>query len=680
MVGCVSLTPPDAPQAPPQHDEVRHKSWWNFYLRGRERLFAGRFEDASQDFRIALGLAPGSRNAYKKDTWYVRTYGVHHLLDYFPHRELGICLFHLGEREGSEELLLRSISLTPSARASYYLNQVRAVRLRQQDRIEPMIVLDQETRLSSERTLRLRGVAKDTGYVNALAISGRREFIELAEPERRFDAKLPLRAGENTFELTAEDLAGNQRQQQVRCFADWVPPGLSVSRTKVENGRTNLELVLTDNHSLKQLGWQQDGGVAQVERATGKQSHAFQINCKAQGVLQFVLFDEAGNKVSGSIDPMNPRLLAQAQAMSYLQYAQAPTGGDPAVAREAEVLEANPSRDELRPSLRVAPLTAQVARDEFFLQASAEDGSGLRSLTINGEEQLQAEDRDARKHVCARRVPLEEGANTFRVVATDKAGNRSEKIVRVRRVTPTIQESAYRLSMALPSFASTSSSSSTSTSSASSSTTSASGSMTSSLAKQHVEEALISPPARFNLLERDDGWESVLEEQRISVSSLADPSRALRAAKIIPAELVLVSSMIEEGEGVTILSRVIDTAQGKIIASEDVYAPTRDDSALQRQAGGLALKVEQHFPLLEGEVLQVSGKTVRLSLGSSDGVRPGMKFLLAWDPKNPEHVGEVKEVGGSFVQVVVTQTQSEQSVAKLQLKADVSKGDVVYAR
>jgi len=104
---------------------LHHHNWWNHYERGRLFLKDGNFAAARKDFETALGLIPGARYPYAMERWRARTYGMHMMEGYFPHRELGICLFELGEYQQALELLETSIQMEPSARAKFYINRSR---------------------------------------------------------------------------------------------------------------------------------------------------------------------------------------------------------------------------------------------------------------------------------------------------------------------------------------------------------------------------------------------------------------------------------------------------------------------------------------------------------------------------------------------------------------------------
>ncbi|MBU1694305.1 MAG: hypothetical protein KKC51_10115 [Verrucomicrobia bacterium] len=130
--GCVRTPSTDATNRPP-----RHKTWWNFYQRGVALSYTGNYKAAAENFEICLGLKRGAVYGYPRDTWRARTYGFHFLDDYFPHRALGVCFYHLGETSNAVHFLERSLHQQPSGRARHFLNLARAPEERRRSSFVP---------------------------------------------------------------------------------------------------------------------------------------------------------------------------------------------------------------------------------------------------------------------------------------------------------------------------------------------------------------------------------------------------------------------------------------------------------------------------------------------------------------------------------------------------------------
>jgi len=90
--------------------------WYRIYEQGLQAMESENYEGAAKLFRDAL-------QGNETDNENVRTYGMH-FIEYFPHRELGICLYHLGDTNGAISELQTSLSQQASDRAREYMRQI----------------------------------------------------------------------------------------------------------------------------------------------------------------------------------------------------------------------------------------------------------------------------------------------------------------------------------------------------------------------------------------------------------------------------------------------------------------------------------------------------------------------------------------------------------------------------
>ena len=94
----------------------RHR-WWNYYERGVSYADGEFYPEAVSDFKEAIRQRESDRRR-------ARTYGMH-FADYFPHRELGIVHYFLGDLQSARQELELSLMQFPSAKARFYLDRVR---------------------------------------------------------------------------------------------------------------------------------------------------------------------------------------------------------------------------------------------------------------------------------------------------------------------------------------------------------------------------------------------------------------------------------------------------------------------------------------------------------------------------------------------------------------------------
>jgi hypothetical protein len=647
-----------------------HRNWWNYYEHGAALLATGQVATAREDFERCLGLRAGARYAYDRDEWRSRTYGLHIIEDYFPNRELGVCLYLLNDPNGAIRCLDRSLRLTPSGRAKHYLNLARTASLRGQTVPAPAIRIDRAAAavLTRERTRVLSGEATAAGHVRGLRIRGEPLFIELAEPRFAFARPVPLKEGSNAVPVEAEDLLGQRTATVLHWVADWRPPCLVLRRLFRQNGDWRIEGVCRDDRGLASLRIDGEEQPIPSSGAVAVAEIPFAARVPAAGAYVQAV-DAAGNRLERRLDAaelLPPDAAARAGTLLAGRFdaAEALALAGPSLAPEAPVA---PGTDRLRPSLTVRdvrPVTVVFA-SEFFLDGTAADNGGLQSVSVSGEELLVPADRGAVRAYFARRLPLDPGTNRFEIVATDVAGNRSTQPLTVVRRQPEFLDDAYRLGVGVPPLLP------------------AETVPLATRVKRGIETELVRTPIRFRLLERDEGWEFVLREQGLSLSDLADPRAALRIGKLVPADLLFMGRLFPEGTGLTVYVKVVDTASGEVRMVSDIYSPS-PERTVEDDVAGLVMKIAQGFPLLTGEIIRRQGALATLNVGSDQGGLAGARFMVVRAaPGADPAAGALCRVEGTPVQLSMERVRRDSAVARI-IPAEgsdaVQEGDHVYAR
>ena len=90
--------------------------WYNYYDDGLKEMEKGNWSKAIENFKEAV------KTKYQ-DTKKIKTYGMH-FIEYFPHREIGICFYHLGQNDLAERELRLSLQQEYSQRAQDYLSKL----------------------------------------------------------------------------------------------------------------------------------------------------------------------------------------------------------------------------------------------------------------------------------------------------------------------------------------------------------------------------------------------------------------------------------------------------------------------------------------------------------------------------------------------------------------------------
>jgi hypothetical protein len=654
-------------QQDPKTGELYRHNWWNYYERGMGYAREGRTELARQDFETALGIRSGAKFGYDEDMWRARTYGLHFVESYFPNRELGICLLSLGKPEEAVKHLETSMKQAPSGRAKHYLNLARKEILAKTVVTPPSIAINaaSQARWTRARSRTLEGIAQGSGLVQRVLVNGRPLFTELAESRVPFQKTVSLSAGTNVVSVEAVDLLGKKAQQKVTWIADWRPPEFTVRSMRRDGDAWVAEGRCMDDWGLASISV---NGVPQLRstNATPLKAAALKVRFKADQVPLIEAEDLAGNRLRSPIALEDFEKVAMDDAPSAL-LAEGAAAGEGTDAPKA--LGAAPAaQDRMKPSLKLGAgsAVAQVFGEEFFLDGVASDNGGLAAILLNGEDQLAKENHGAVRSYFARRLPLDMGTNEFEVVAQDLAGNKITKMLTVVRRPPEYLSEEYRLTMGVPPMISSGQD------------------VLGKTVKRLIEQELLREPVRFRLLEREEGWDYILREQQLSLSDLADPQAALRISKMLPAEMLLMSSVLPEGKGMTVCAKIVDTQEGQILMTSDVYSEQGAED-LSFQVGGLVMKVLQHFPLVSGEVLRTEAGKVTINVGTREGVTEATRFIVLAKTESSKGIQDAKvcKIDGKSVELGVAQIRQDSVTAKIlpgAAKDAIKEGYYVYAR
>lgn len=669
--GCVTIEPAVDSDDP---EVISHHNWWNYYERGAWRLRQGKIEAAKTDFEIALGLRPGAKFGFPKDMWRARTYGLHFIEGYFPNRELGVCLYKLGEADEATKYLETSLSQTPSGRAKHYTNLAREQLLAATMPADPQVEFDAKSRvvLTRERQRSISGFVAGKGLVAAISINGDPQFIELAEERIGFKKSIALSSGRNVISVKATDLLKQSVTEQVVWWADWQPPEFVITKFEQDGRDWVLEGLCYDAVGLSSVTGM---GANRFQRERGRIQREYEINMRFAPEADPVLVAEdlAGNR--SQIRLMTELLSAQlhgARPVVELAWLADAAGGVATDARfplfELAQATGRSRRTMSEPSLRFkcAMTPIDVFEEEFFLDGTASGDAGLASISINSKEILSERKRGAVHSYFARRLSLRPGTNVFNVAAQDMKGNKNAQKITLIRRQPEYLKEEYRLSVGVPPLIA------------------GEAEQLSQRVKRLIEEELISEPVRFLLMERDQGWHAILRELGLSLSDLSDPRAALRIRKKLPADMLLMASLMRDGDGLTVYAKVVETENGEVIVADDVYSEALAQD-LAYQVGGLMMKIGQQFPLVSGMITRKSGNEVTIDIGTTSGVRISTRFVVIKKSPKEDSVkaGSVCKVGQNIVELNVHRAWEHEAsglIVPLAAREVVEGDEYVYAR
>ena len=259
--------------------------------------------------------------------------------------------------------------------------------------------------------------------------------------------------------------------------------------------------------------------------------------------------------------------------------------------------------------------------DTVYVEGQVVGTGPITSLTISYRDPTRGEGSTKSESLLRAKRPriffaynttLQEGENRFIVEAAEEPGNPDNKATEaivVTRKIPKVQRREARLNVAV-------------------SPLEKKGpvSMLAETAYEFLLEALVTQ-GRFRLVERVK-LENILREQQLA--SLTDEESAVKIGKLAQAEGMLFGSVLETEtptRSLTALVRFVDVESSKILLVKDVYGEDLSPPDVSELMIGLASKVRESLPLVQGAILKTEGKKVFVNLGSNE-IKENVKLLI----------------------------------------------------
>lgn len=611
--------------------------WWHYYERGLSYAEGEFYKDALADFRQAI-------DRRERDQRRARTYGMH-LIDYFPHRELGIVYYRQGKLNSARRELETSLAQWPTAKATYFLDLVRKglIERANKDVTPPRLFIDLPSGIfwTRDDPVIISGQARDEQYVAAVKVGAQSVFLDGSREEVAFETPLFLVEGRHVIRVEAKNLFGQVTKREVVVHVDRHGPLITL--TEVEMQKTS------DGKGVKISGYLYDE--AGVEKlfvngaevlVDGGVEVFFEVDRLIhQDAVTLSATDRLGNRTKGEfIVQPTPRggaypLLACAKN----EFAS------------LVLTRFFGSTDDEAPRIDLEDWTeAQtVYLDKIYLEGRAQDAGGITELRINGESVLR---REGRHIFFGHVVELDPGDNEITFEAEDEAGNVATQTIHVERKIPKALQLDQRLSVSVLPFHHSGLISET------------------SLAFHADLSHALMKRNRFQLIERQD-LDLVLEEQKLSLSKVIDESTALRLGKVVAAQCIFLGAIIESRAGLEIVGRMIDTETSETLAIEDVFMEMKSDEDLMALSEGLAIKIHRQFPLVDGVILESDAESIVTDMGRQE-VKLGRRLIVYRErivkhPKTHVAVGYINDI---LDHARVTQVMPNTSRARLRHDKD----------
>lgn len=542
---------------------------WDDYYRCALSYIDGEFYSQALD---CLNQAIGQRSV---DQRMARTYGMHFIDDYFPNRETGVIHYLMGHYSAAEKSLLMSLSQEPSAKAYYYLDEVRKALMQKQQPAasRPGISITSLSGInagdgfykSCAFPVLITGTVSDGRYVSGVAIDDKPVFMEGARKTMQFREALYLKEGAHTIEITAGNLMGGSSKKEIKVLVDKSGPLISISR--IRPGK-DISGNLHDASGIARFSL--NGRTIAVSSQDGG-FHAGLYTGERR--ITLLAEDTLGNITQKEMNSPDRKIELAALNISGIT--------------ENSAILALKHRDQ--PGIRLLkPHSNDIFTKATPLEFTVSSDSTILALDINGESLLK---KPGRWITCSTFVTLEQGLNRFTITAVTQTGKTVEKMIVLNRKTPEHLKLSYRYGISM-----------------------------------HP----------FDNNEKVDHWKNFIHSFESDFASnrrfrliAKDLNTAMAGSPGASCASSLFGSVYQTGNGTEIVARLIDKKTSRIITVQDAFS-CRSDMAYM--GSRLSEKFHRKFPLATGTITATGGffgagafKTAMDKTGSQDNPETRIK-------------------------------------------------------
>ncbi len=173
---------------------------------------------------------------------------------------------------------------------------------------------------------------------------------------------------------------------------------------------------------------------------------------------------------------------------------------------------------------------------------------------------------------------------------------------------------------------------------------------------------------RFKVIERAQ-LEKILNEQKLGLSGIVDPTTAAEIGKGIGVDAVVLGSVTRAGNSLSIDARLIDTESAAIISAQTAYSDRISMQHITEMVNVLSNKFKIDLPVVKGLVINIQGNQLTLDFGSNKGVKKGMKCIVYREGDPIIHPVTGKVIGRKVKQICVariTEVMPAYSLAEIE--------------
>ena len=286
------------------------------------------------------------------------------------------------------------------------------------DRIGPVIAPDYESTVGrTTRTTIIKGtVEDDKSGVAKVEINGKEAKIEFSSTTDHligtFQREVTLDEGDNQFTITATDNSTKKTEETITIRREPTPPVIKVTNPQLDTSAKTAK-IWKDTVEIK-VEVTDESGVAEV---------------KSDGGLGPALMSLESRLNKGGVYASTYDHLTEEPIVNFTITAKDTKG-----VTASEQIVINFAKDEIKPII-LSSMLGTVNRKTVYIRAKVTDAqTGIKDVKLvkpDGQEVTLTPNRDGEiSHL----VKLHEGANIFKIFATDAMDNTAEKDIPIHRV------------------------------------------------------------------------------------------------------------------------------------------------------------------------------------------------------------------------------------------------------
>ena len=585
-------------------DGAFRSRWWNFYERGRSYLEGECLDAAMSDFQTAL-------QQNDQDQRMVRTYGLH-FVDYFPHRELGLIYYLLGDLDAAQSEFEKSISQESSSKAHHYLDEVRKKQLKKQVKTvnTPLLVVDfpkNEPIWTSDERICIQGMASDEQFINDIQINGSPYDFQGSAQQVHFKTEIMLTQGTHHIPIIIKNLLGGSLKRIFEIHVDHQGPMIEiVAFEKLANNMLVIEGIVSDQSDQNHLFVDQ----TEIDLKPGIKTtfHVKQNIDPDQEKLVLTAIDRAGNKTKAVLD-----IVETTQTFGKAFIASREVFQD-------NVLWGQKSQ-EISLILSEWKKANLVYSEKIYLSGCISSKTPLTSFKINNQPVTINQAR-----LVFFNIPYElnEGDNTIQIILENERNQVLIKKISFHRIIPEISRLDARLHV--------------------------------SMSPLKTSDTVIHARNQF----QERLHMSFVERNRFFiVPKLGETEKQLlnNSNESQIAHLTLTGQYVDSRYGVEVAVRLIDNETTQILAVKDVYSDTKDKQSIFRMVDSLSIRIHNEFPIVRGMIQHIADNDIQISLGKNQLKAQNRLIVFA-----PSHLNKAPEIIG-FARI----TEVEKNTSKLMI-------------